>query len=91
MGEIQRRRGFLERAQQTFDEGRTQAHLLHDTRLESRALLGIGDVLHQQGQIVQAKAAYEDAETRVTSGFGSATVVAEAEVRLARVAILQVT
>jgi len=49
----------------------------------------MGDILYQQGQLTQAKSAYEDAQTRVTSvgAFTSATVVVEAEVRLARIAI----
>jgi tetratricopeptide (TPR) repeat protein len=79
----------LNRALQTFQEGRRQSHTFHNDQAESRALLGLGDIYHQQGQIGQAKNAYTDARVRIeTLGeFAGAVGIAEAEVRLARLAI----
>ena len=53
-------------------------------------MLGLGDVYHQLGQPEQAFLAYMDAKARIREELGevaSAPLTAEAEVRLARVAL----
>ncbi|MFL5702945.1 MAG: tetratricopeptide repeat protein, partial [Ktedonobacteraceae bacterium] len=86
LGEIQRRRGFLSTALQTFDEARTLAQKIANEGVESRALLGIGDIYRQQGRTAQAGEFYRNAQTRMESIHDSASV-AEAQLRLARLAV----
>jgi tetratricopeptide (TPR) repeat protein len=86
LGEIQRRRGFLSTALQTFDEARTLAHKIENEPVESRALLGIGDIYRQQGRTAQAGEFYRNAQTRM-EGINDAASVAEAQLRLARLAV----
>ncbi|MEO8970424.1 MAG: tetratricopeptide repeat protein, partial [Ktedonobacteraceae bacterium] len=89
LGEIQRRRGFLERAMQSLQEGRKLAHDLNNQRVENIALLSMGDIYRQQGQIGRAKNAYADAKiyAEELSEPAGARGIAEAEVHLARLAI----
>jgi len=92
LGEIQRRRGFLERAAESFNEARRLARSLRNEEAESKALLGIGDVYRQQGRTIQAETCYRDAQARMERLRESTEVegilgVAVAAVRLARLAV----
>ncbi len=89
LGMLQYLHGFLERARQTLEAGRQLAHTLHNTAVESRALLTIGDVLRQQGQLGVARNTYSDALAQL-EGLDEAAGAAyrtQAEVSLARIAI----
>jgi len=89
LGDLQLRRGLLDRAIQTFHESRNLAHKLNNVQVESRALLGLGNVFSRQGQHGQARSAYDHARERgITLGTKTAAeLLAQVEVYLARLAI----
>jgi len=93
LGEIQRRRGCLNEAIYTFQQGREEAHRLGMSMVESRALLGLGESYRELGQFGQAKRLYLEAKACAEhpgnqDDQGAIRRIAEAEIRLASLATL---
>jgi tetratricopeptide (TPR) repeat protein len=90
LGYLQCLRGFLDRARQTLEDGQLQAHKMGNGPAESRALLALGDIYYQQGQLGQARAAYTETLTRAQEieAYPAASTIALAEIQQARVSTL---
>ena len=90
MGIIQYQRGLLDHARHTLENGRQQAHTLKNKVTECKALLSLGDVYQQLGQLNLAKHAYSDARTSAEElgEVAGAMYRATAEINLARISIL---
>ena len=55
LGEILLGRGYLGRALDSFHEARRLAAELHNTPVERTAMLGIGDIYRQRGQLLRIR------------------------------------
>jgi Tetratricopeptide repeat len=62
LGEIQRRRGLLADAIHAFLQGREKARQWGISLVESRTLLGLGDMYRQRGQPELAERMYLEAK-----------------------------
>lgn len=90
LGQLNYLRGFLDTARQTLEEGRQLARSMHNDLLAGRALLSLGNIHQQLGQLGQARGSYNEAieaTTKIAPQAGALTI-ALAEIQLARTFIL---
>jgi tetratricopeptide (TPR) repeat protein len=75
---------------QTFEEATKLAHLLSNELVESKALLGLGDIYSKKGQMLQARNYYYDAQKRLEEQLPDpvySIITAETLIRRARLAV----
>src|SRR5207244_12672140 len=91
LGKLQFLRGFLERAMQTYEEACKLAQSLGNELIESKALLGLGDIHSNKGQTLQANNYFFEAQTRLEAQPADPVyriTTAEILVHKARLAVL---